>query len=111
MAHKRCWAYLTGRVDGDKPFLGVRVSLQHSFPENIGVFLQAGAQRGEYERVNPLFGVKRKETLYDFSMGASWVIARGWSLRPQLQYTRNKANLPLFEYDRTDVSLNLRWDG
>jgi tetratricopeptide (TPR) repeat protein len=100
-----------GRVDGDKPFVGLRLSLQHSFAGALGAFLQAGAQRGKYELVNPLFGEKREETLYDFSAGASWVFAKGWSLRPQVQYTRNESNLSLFEYDRTDVSLNLRWDG
>lgn len=100
-----------GRVDGDKPFVGLRLSLQRSFGGTVGAFLQAGAQSGEYELVNPLFGAKRDETLYDVSAGASWVFAKGWSLRPQVVYTKNKSNLPLFEYDRTDVSLNLRWDG
>ena len=100
-----------GRVDGDRPFLGVRVSLQRSFAGTVGAFLQAGAQRGEYELVNPLFGTKRDETLYDLSAGATWVFAKGWSLRPQVQYLKNKSNLPLFGFERTDVSLNLRWDG
>lgn len=100
-----------GRVDGDKPFAGLRVSLQRSFGGSVGAFLQAGAQRGEFELANVLFGDKRKETLYDVSAGVSWVFAKGWSLRPQLVHTRNRANLDLFEYERTDVSLNLRWDG
>ena len=100
-----------GRVDGDRPFVGLRVSLQRSFAGRVGAFLQAGAQSGEYKLVNEAFDAKRDETLYDVSAGASWIFAKGWSLRPQVQYMKNKSNLPLFEYDRTDVSLNLRWDG
>jgi len=38
------------------------------------------------------------------------VFRRNWSLRPQVVYYKNKSNLPLFEYDRTDVSVNLRRD-
>lgn len=99
-----------GRDDGDKPFFGGRVSLQQSMSDRIGAFFLAGAQRGKYSDVNSLFGFKREDTLYDVAAGVSWAIAKGWSLRPQILYFKNNSNAPLFEYDRTDVSLNLRKD-
>jgi len=99
-----------GRVDGDKPFIGLRVNLQYAFADGIGGFLLAGAQRGKYSEVNPLFGYKREDTLYDATFGFSWIIAKGWSLRPQAQYTYNRSNSALYEYDRTDVSMNVRLD-
>ena len=100
----------SGRVDGDKPFVGMRVMLQRAFADTVGGFLLAGAQYGEYAEVNPLFGAKREDTLYDVTLGLSWGFAKGWTLRPQVLYMKNRSNLPLFEYDRTDVSLNLRLD-
>lgn len=99
-----------GRDDGDKPFFGGRVSLQQSLSDRLGAFFLAGAQRGKYSEVNPLFGYKREDTLYDVAAGVSWAFAKDWSLRPQLLYFKNNSNAPLFEYDRTDVSLNLRKD-
>jgi len=50
------------------------------------------------------------DSLYDLTAGMTWSFAKGWSLRPQVVYYRNKSNLPLFEYDRTDASINLRLD-
>jgi outer membrane protein len=99
-----------GRDDGDKPFFGGRLSVQQAFTDRIGAFFLAGAQRGKYSRVNPLFDFQREDTLYDVAAGVSWAFAKGWSLRPQLLYFKNNSNAPLFEYDRTDVSLNLRKD-
>jgi tetratricopeptide (TPR) repeat protein len=101
---------LNGRIDGDKPFLGMRVTLQRTLSSSVGSFLLAGAQYGEYAQINPLFGAKREDTTFDVTMGVSWGFAKGWSLRPQVLYMKNHSNLPLFEYDRTDVSLNVRLD-
>ncbi len=101
---------LNGRVDGNKPFVGMRLTLQRTLANSVGAFLLAGGTYGKYSEINPLFGVRREETLYDLTLGVSWGFAKGWSLRPQVLYMKNNSNLPLFEYDRTDVSLNLRLD-
>jgi tetratricopeptide (TPR) repeat protein len=99
-----------GRIGGDKAFAGLRVTLQRSLTSRLGAFLLAGAQRGVFSEVNPLFGTEREDELYDVVTGVSWSIAKGWSLRGQLLYLENDSNQDLYEYDRTDVSLNLRVD-
>jgi hypothetical protein len=99
-----------GRDDGDKPFYGARVTLQAAFSDSIAGFFLAGVQRGKYSQVNVLFDTTREDRLYDVTTGLTWSIAKGWSLRPQLVYYKNHSNIALFEYDRTDVSLNLRAD-
>lgn len=99
-----------GRVDGDKPFVGLRVLLQRSLADNVGAFVSAGVLYGEYSEVNPLFGTQREDTLGDITVGVSVTLAKGWSLRPQLVYMRNESNQDLYQFDRTDVSLNLRLD-
>ena len=99
-----------GRLDGDKPFYGVRLTLQNTLTERTGVFVLAGVQRGKYKEIHPTFGVTRVDELYDFIAGVSWNFAQGWSLRPQLVHLKNKSNVSLFDYDRTDLSLNLRLD-
>lgn len=103
------WA-TEGRVDGDKPFGGLRVILQRTLAQSVGAFLSAGVQYGEYTEANPLFGTKRADTLGDVTLGVSWGFAKGWSLRPQVLYMQNDSNQSLYKYDRTDVSLNVRLD-
>jgi tetratricopeptide (TPR) repeat protein len=100
----------TDRLDGDKPFYGARITLQSTWTPTVGAFLVGGAQRGKYSRVNVLFDLTRVETLYDATAGITWSFAKGWSLRPQVQHYKNDSGIPLFEYDRTDVSVNLRAD-
>jgi outer membrane protein len=99
-----------GRFDGDRPFYGARLTLQHALTDRVGAFFLGGAQRGKYKDVNPIFAAKREDTLYDLTAGVTWSFAKGWALRPQLQYLKNSSNLPIYEYRRTDVSLNLRVD-
>jgi tetratricopeptide (TPR) repeat protein len=99
-----------GREDGDKPYVGGRLTIQNSFSERIGAFFLAGAQRGKYKDVNVAFGGRRKDTLFDVAAGITWTFAPGWSLRPQLVYLKNDSNLAIFEYEKTDLSINLRKD-
>jgi hypothetical protein len=99
-----------GRSDGDKPFYGARITLQSAFTDQIGAFVLGGVQRGKYSQVNELFDTRRVDTLYDVTAGMAWSFAKGWSLRPQVVYYKNKSNISLFQYDKTDVSLNLRVD-
>lgn len=98
------------RPDGDKPFYGGRLVLQAAPWASVSAFFVGGVQVGKYNKVNDLFDEKREDTLYDATAGISWTFAKGWSLRPQVVYYKNKSNLALFEYDRTDTSINLRVD-
>lgn len=99
-----------GRADGDKPLWGVRFTAQTALSGSVGAFFLGGIQRGKYSDVNALFDTKRVDSLYNVTAGITWSFAKNWSLRPQVVYYKNKSNLPLFEYDRTDVSVNLRRD-
>jgi outer membrane protein len=98
------------RPDGDKPHVGARLTLQNSFTDRVGAFFLAGAQRGKYKDFNDSFGDRRRETLYDVAAGITWTLAPGFSLRPQVVYIKNDSNLAIFEYEKTDVSINVRMD-
>ncbi|HZR69480.1 MAG TPA: hypothetical protein VFB01_10575, partial [Burkholderiales bacterium] len=99
-----------GRADGDKHFLGGRLVYQGALTDTVGVFLVGGVQRGKYSQLNAAFNLTRVDTLYDATLGLTWSFTKGWSLRPQVVRLRNKSNIPLFEFDRTDASLNVRLD-
>jgi outer membrane protein len=99
-----------GRADGNKTFYGGRVVYQAALTDNIGVFLIGGVQRGKYSQLNVAFDLTRVDRLYDATLGLTWSFTKGWSLRPQVVRIRNKSSIPLFEFDRTDASLNVRLD-
>ncbi|MGE5791971.1 MAG: tetratricopeptide repeat protein [Bacteroidota bacterium] len=99
-----------GRVDGDQAFFGGRLTLQNAFTDRIGAFVLGGMQQGNYRQVNAQFGLTRRDTLYDVTAGVTWSFAPGWSLRPQVIYVKNDSNISLYEFDRTDISVNVRRD-
>jgi tetratricopeptide (TPR) repeat protein len=65
---------------------------------------------GVETQTNTAFDLTRLDTLYDATLGVTWSFTKGWSLRPQVIRLRNKSSIPLFEFDRTDASLNVRLD-
>jgi outer membrane protein len=98
------------RQDGDKRYGGARLLLQAAFTNRVGGFLSGGVTWNEYLRENALFGVQRRDVLYDVTTGVTVGIKSGWSVRPQLAYIRNESNIDLYTFDRTDVSFNIRKD-
>lgn len=99
-----------GRIDGNTPFYGGRLTLQGALTDTVGAFLLGGAAWRDYQTFNTLFDTKRRDALYDVTAGVTWSFATGWSLRPQVVYLKNTSNIDLYDYDRTDVSVNLRRD-
>jgi tetratricopeptide (TPR) repeat protein len=98
------------RPDGNKSFYGGRVVFQRALTDTTGVFFVGGVQRGKYSQVNVSFDLTRLDTLYDATLGLTWSFMKGWSLRPQVVRIKNKSSIQLFEFDRTDASLNVRLD-
>lgn len=99
-----------GRNDGARRFRGVRVGGQSDFIQSITLFASTGMQAGDYNKVNYYFLRQRNDRLFDLTMGANWHWDRLWTLRPQLNYSRNESNIAIYDYNRMDVSLTVRRD-
>lgn len=99
-----------GRNDGAKRFSGLRVGGQTAVNEKTTLFVSAGMQIGDYDKVNYLFKRQRNDRLYDLALGANWHWDKLWTLRPQLSYSKNDSNIAIYGYNRMDVSLNVRRD-
>lgn len=99
-----------GRNDGAKSFSGLRIGGQAATGERTTLFASAGMQTGDYDKINYLFLRKRKDRLYDLNVGADWQWSKYWTVRPQLNYSRNDSNIAIYDYDRMDVSLSVRRD-
>jgi hypothetical protein len=67
-------------------------------------------QSGTYDKTNATFLRKRNDRQYDKSVGVYRYLGKGWTLRPQLSYTKNDSNIVICGYDRMDVSLAIRRD-
>ncbi|MHB1116798.1 surface lipoprotein assembly modifier [Sideroxydans sp.] len=98
------------RADGSKSGYGLRFGGQTSLSEEAEVFANVGFQRGQYDKRNLAFLVKRDDKLSDATLGANWHFAKLWTFRPQISYSRNKSNIAIYSFDRIDASMTVRRD-
>lgn len=101
---------VAGRDDGDRHFSGPRLTLQTNLADTMGAYAAAGATRSRYASTNSLYLVSREETQYDLSLGMTWAVGKGLSVRPQFSAVRNRSNADLYTYDKNDWSVNMRFD-
>lgn len=98
------------RANGDKNLIGAKLAGQHILRDKLAVFGNLGYQYGQYLGENIAFLTHRLDHQYDAAAGLNWQFADSWFLRPQLAYTRNNTTIPIYKYDRTDISVAVRWD-
>jgi len=101
---------VTGRPDGSALIGGARLFAQTALTDKLGVFTTAGATRTKYDNINESFLTERADWLYDVTIGMNWQLNDKWSVRPQVSYTKNESNIPLYIFQKGDVALNLRRD-
>lgn len=99
-----------GRPDGNKTMLGVRVGSQITRDETWDYFAAVGMQTGKYDKENLAFMAKRNDTSWDLNTGVNWHWDRNWTVRPQLTVSSNNSNIPVYSFDRADVSVVIRRD-
>jgi len=111
------WAVLTGRdlatvrrADGDRDMLGMRLMASGPLFRNIDWFGWLGHVDSHYHHPNPAFLDTRHETLEDLTVGLNWPVYRGWSIQGQVSLSRQRSNIRLFDYRRTDSNLGIRYD-
>lgn len=98
-----------GRPEGKKVFDGVRAGGQAAWNERVELFGSLGIQKGSYEH-ETLYGVTRGDQLTDLTVGANWHWNALSTVRPQIARSRNKSNVDLYNFDRTDYSVTVRRD-
>lgn len=73
------------------------------------LYAHVGVMRSDYD--GRFFGGHRDDT--EYSTGLSAVLhvfpSRSWSLIPHLTYLKNQSNIALFDFDRTEIGLAIRW--
>jgi outer membrane protein len=99
---------VSGRADGDRSLVGAGVTVQRRLGEGLDGFASIGQTDSRYGQENAAFAVTRRDRQVEQVVGLSWRLADHWTLRPQVAYTRNRSNLALSHYSRTEASLTLR---
>lgn len=98
------------RADGNKTGYGLRLGGQISFRDTLEVFTNVGYQLGRYDKENLAFLTGRNDKQLDVSLGGNWHRDQYWTIRPQVSYSNNNSNIPIYSFDRLDASITVRRD-
>ena len=102
------------RIDGDNTFWSVNGAFDHSFSDNLDLFLWAEYVNEAFDEERPDFTtdpdllLERTDDLVYVGGGLVWSFAPGWSLRPTFQYDWEGSNIPALEYSKTEFWLTVR---
>lgn len=99
-------------TDASKRIRGLRFFGQYSVMESTDLSLGFGYSKREdqtrFSRSTLLpYGI---DDTYEFALGVNWRFAPLWSVRGQVQHTKNESNLSLYSFKRTEASVTLRRD-
>ena len=101
-------ARLAGSPYGNSK-LGGRLTLYVPIGSNGQLFASTGSLTSEYDGL--FFGATREDTqissLVQITFQDVW--SEGLSLTPRIRYVDNDSDVVLYDYDRTEIGIQLRW--
>lgn len=105
--------YLLGNNrSNDRDSVGLRAFGQVSPREDIDLFASVGFTHRTDRDTNARSPYVEHgfDNFIDSSLGVNWRIKGNWSLRSQVNYSRNNSNLAINRFHRTEVSAALRFE-
>ena len=103
-------------VDGtstkSKNLLGARAYFQYSMSPKLQAFTSLGAiyrrDKDDWARSNVI--QRGKDAYFDVVLGTSWSFREKCALRVQYIYSHNSSNIDIYDFNRSEVSSNIRCD-
>ena len=99
-----------GNVSGDKHSLGLRVGADVAVAPRLRLLGSAAWERGQFDRFDPSFLVERRDVLGNYEAVLEYALDRRTSLRFGITQTNQRSNIVIYEYDRTEGWMMLRFD-
>jgi tetratricopeptide (TPR) repeat protein len=100
---------LTGnRPDLGRNFLGLRTGGQYTLARNLILVGNFTYQYSRYGGADPLFLKRRRDHFLFARAGLEYKLDKNWSLRPEIQYSRNDSNLAINKFDRWQPFITIR---
>lgn len=98
------------RPDLGRGFYGGRVAFAATPAPRWSLSAGATYLHSKYDGADVLLGVVRKDKYYGLDANVSYALTRNWSVRAEYQFTDNRSNLALYEYDRHLLMFKLRYE-
>ena len=90
--------------------LGARATFERQLDFGAKLVVTGAHQRSEYGGQNIFFNVIREDKRTDLSLALVFSPAKDITLTPQYMYTQNRSNIPVVDFSRHQLFVNLRRD-
>ena len=94
----------------DRLFYGGNVGVQLTPIKNVTLTPALTYQASDYQGVDWLYSLKRKDDFAMFNMNLEWVFRPSWTLLANYSFTKASSNIELYDYDRQQVMLGMRYN-
>jgi outer membrane protein len=88
---------------------GGRLSISAPFGRSTFLFASVGSLTSDYDGL--FFGTSREDTQLTSTLQVEFrdVLTPGLSIAPRIRYINNDSDVALYDYDRTEIGLLIRW--
>ena len=93
-----------------RDYYGVRVGGGYNISADVQAFASANVQVSDYGGTETLFLTSRDDDFVELSAGVNYRPEKGWTITPQVRYSRNSSNIPVNDYDRISAWAVVRFD-
>ncbi len=98
------------RPDLGRRFYGGRAAVAVTPAPRWSLSVGATYIKSKFGAVDPIFGVVHKDNYYGLDGALIYSLNRNWSLRGEYLYSKNNANIALYEYERNLVVFKIRYE-
>ena len=97
-----------GRHNG-KNLIGLTAKLTYNITEKVGLSGSYGIQHSRYADTHPVFLQQRTDRTHSLDMNIDVQLTDHLSMSNKVNYSRNKSNTAIYDYNRTAFSLGLKY--
>jgi len=90
-------------------FAGLRLSLNLPLTGTHALNAVAAYQRANHDADNPAYQARREDDLYQVGLAWLWRPLPRWELKTGVDYYHNHSGLGLYDHDRTQAGVGLRY--
>ena len=99
-----------GNPSGDKRQLGLRVGADAVILPRLRLMGSVAWERGQYSRFDPSFLAERRDWLRSYELALQYALGPRLALRFGLTQTNQRSNISIYEFDRAEHSIMLRYE-
>lgn len=94
----------------DRVFYGGNLGVQLTPFKDLNITPALTYQVSQYAGVDWIYNIKRKDDFAMFNLNLEWVLKPSWTLLANYSFTKAGSNIELYDYDREQVMLGMRYN-